>query len=419
MIRPESKPGIEVRGAESEDELRTANDLMAKTQLPNYWDSLGWLETAGKSWAGVVRRHTRVALMEGKMVGALRLLPLLLRVGRARLNAVGVGWVSTAATHRNRGVCNALMCDALDYAEMHRCPFSLLYGVPDLYHRYGYTTMLPEHSVVVNSSTVPKTNAAWFLVRPVTKDDIPALMQMHNAHEAGASCSVVRTAAHYRGQFVSSAPKTPYWCDWAGAKAILDASGVLGAYFMPQKAAEELHIKELGVTGRLSCEALLHAVMTMAHDEGLGSVRFHVPPYHPFAWYLQEVDSVHQARHFGNREGMVALTDLNACLNAMLPEWSDRLEQRGMADCQTECTLVVGKESFRVVLDESGLSVNKGLGRNRLALSEQEFIRLVVGYSPPEDLLARKAPRLKGVDYRFAMALFPKRTPFIWPIDHF
>ncbi len=419
MIRPESKPGIEVRGAESDVELRAANDLMAKTQLPNYWDSLGWLESAGKVWAGVDRRHTRVALMDGKMVGALRLLPLLLRIGRARLNAVGVGWVSTAATHRNRGVCNALMCDALDYAEMHRCPFSLLYGVPGLYHRYGYTTMLPEYSVVVKSSAVSKNSAAWFLIRPVTKDDIPALMQIHNAHEARASCSIVRTAAHYRGQFVSSAPKTPYWCDWDSAKAILDTSGALAAYFMPQKASDELHIKELGVTGRLSCEALLHAAMTMARDADLGSVRFHVPPYHPFAWYLQEVDSVHEARHFGNREGMVALTELSVCLKAMLPEWSHRLEQNGLESCQAECTLVVGKESFRVVLDDSGLSVNKGPGRNRLVLSEQEFLRLLVGYSHVEDILARKAPRMRGNDYKFALALFPKRKPFIWPIDHF
>ncbi len=419
MKREEPLPEYEVRGAQTDEELRCANDLMAKTQLPNYWDSMGWLESAGPVWAGVDPRHTRVALAAGEMVGALRLLPLLLRIGRARLCAVGVGWVSTAPAHRNRGVCGALMRDALDYTRKHGVPFSLLYGVPDLYHRYGYVTMLPEHSIVVESPAVPEANPVWFLMRPVTTDDIPELMGIHNAQEAGASCSVVRTAAHYRSQFISAAPKTPYWCDWPSARALLDASGVLAAYFMPQKAPGELHIKELGVTDRTSCDALLHAAVTMARETGLTRVRFHVPPHHAFARYLEEIDSIHQARHFGNREGMTALTDLDACLNAMLPEWSDRVRQNGLEGAQTECTLVVDEAAFRVVLDASGLCIKKGFGLNRLRLSPGEFIRLLVGYSYPEDVLAKKVPRLKGEDYRFAMALFPKRTPFIWPIDHF
>lgn len=419
-MKPKDIPSdYEVRGVRSDDELRAANDLMAKTQLPNYWDSLGWLESAGPVWAGVEREHTRIALDGGDLVGALRLLPLTLRIGRARLGAVGVGWVSTPPQHRNRGVCRALMNDALTYARNGGAPFSLLYGVPDLYHRFGYVTMLPEYSVVVESAAVPESFQGLILMRPVTRDDIPELMLIHQAHETAVSCSIVRTAEHYRSQFTSAAPKTPYWCDWPGARALRDERGALAAYFMPQTAATELHIKELGVTDRASCGALLHAAMAMARQSGLGRVRFHVPPYHPFARFLEGIDSVHQARHFGNREGMMALTGLEACLEAMLPEWTARIKRHGMEGTERECTLLVGAAAYRVTLDAAGLCVKKGTGRNRVPLSEQEFIRLLAGYSHAEDVLAEKAPRLKGEDYRFIRNLFPKRTPFIWPIDHF
>jgi GNAT superfamily N-acetyltransferase len=419
MKREEEMAEYEVRGARTDDELRAANDLMAKTQLPNYWDSLGWLESAGPVWADVEREHTRVALAAGELVGALRLLPLTLRIGRARLGAVGVGWVSTPPARRNRGVASALMRDALDYTRDRGAPFSLLYGVPDLYHRFGYVTMLPEYSVVVESAAVPGSYPGFVLMRPVTRDDIPELMGIHQAHEAGVSCSIVRTAEHYRSQFVSAAPKTPYWCDWPAAKALFDEHGNLAAYFMPQTAPAELHIKELGVTDCASCGALLHAAMAMARETGLRRVRFHVPPYHPFARYLEGIDSVHQARHFGNREGMMALTGLEACLNAMQPEWTERVRQNGLEGATRECTLVVGEAAFRVVLEESGLCIKKGPGKNPLPLSPGEFIRLLVGYSHTEDVLAEKTPCLKGEDYRFVTALFPKRTPFIWPIDHF
>ncbi len=419
MKRKDPIPEYVVRGVQSEGELRAANDLMAKTQLPNYWDSLGWLESAGPVWAGVKREHTRIALADAEMVGALRLLPLTLRIGRARLKAVGVGWVSTPPAQRNKGVCRALMNDALDYTRDSGAAFSLLYGIPNLYHRFGYVTMLPEYSVVVELRAVDTTLVPPFRVRPVTKDDISALMRIHEAHEARASCSIVRTAAHYRSQFISAAPKTPYWCDWASAQALLDGRGKIVAYFMPQTAAAELHIKELGVTDRTSCAALLHAATITAREAGLGSVRFHVPPYHPFARYLEECDSVHQARHFANREGMMALTDLEACLNAMLPEWKEQMQRKGLNGLPGECTLVVSNAACRVISDNSGLRIEKGMGRNRIALDGQDFVRLVTGYTHAEDVLTQKTPRLKGDARRFALALFPKRTPFIWPIDHF
>ncbi len=419
MKRKQSLSEFVVRGVQSEGELRAANDLMAKTQLPNYWDSLGWLESAGPLWAGVKREHTRIALDDAELVGALRLTPLTLRIGRARLRAVGIGWVSTPPAQRNRGICSALMRDALDCTRNSGAAFSLLYGIPNLYHRFGYATMLPEYSVVVESRSVDATVVPALRMRPVTTDDIPALMRIHEAHEAGASCSIVRTAAHYRSQFISAAPKTPYWCDWPAAKAFLDARGHITAYFMPQTAPTELHIKELGVTDRNSCDMLLHAARTMAREAGLGCVRFHVPPYHPFARYLEEIDSVHQARHFANREGMMALTDLEACLNAMLPEWKEQMQRNGLHGLPGECTLVVSNLAYRIVSDASGLQIEKGMGKNRIALDEQEFVRLVTGYAHAEDVLDRKIPGVKGNARRFALGLFPKRTPFIWPIDHF
>lgn len=408
-----------VRGVQSEGELRAANDLMAKTQLPNYWDSHGWLESAGPVWVGVKREHTRIALEDAEMVGALRLTPLTLRIGRARLRAVGIGWVSTPPAQRGRGVCRALMQDALDYTRDSGAPFSLLYGVPNLYHRFGYATLLPEYSVTVEVRTVDTGSAPPFRTRPVTKDDIPALMRIHDAHEAEASCSMVRTAAHYRSQFISTAPKTPYWCDWPGAKALTDGKGRICAYFMPQAAATELHIKELGVTDRASCAALLHAALATAREAGVGQVRFHVPPYHPFARHLEGIDSIHQARHFANREGMMALTRLEACLNAMVPEWKERMKACGMAGFVGECTLAVSGAVYRVVSDGSGLRIVQGAGKNRIVLDAQTFVRLAAGYAHAEDVLAETAPRMKGDARRFALALFPKRTPFIWPIDHF
>ncbi len=44
------KQSLEVRGVATGMELAAANDLMAKTQLPNYWDSLHSLQDTGPNW---------------------------------------------------------------------------------------------------------------------------------------------------------------------------------------------------------------------------------------------------------------------------------------------------------------------------------------------------------------------------------
>lgn len=384
---------FDVRGVSSANELALANDLLAKTQLPAYRESIHWLEETGPYWPGFKREHTRVAYDGAELVGGLRILTLALRIGKARLKCGGIGWVSTKPSHRNRGVCRALMHDAHDYMKRNGYHVSLLFGVPDLYQKFGYVTAIPGHSIIVDSGAAPITKSRC-RTRPVRPSDRTRLHTIHLAGMKDAPFEIERSPAYYETLFQCTARTIPYPPDWPATIATLDARGRVFGYFMPQCGRDELHIKEFGIERVEHCDALLNAALAHARTIGMRRVRFHVPPWHVFALRLREYESLHETQCYRNREGMVRFVDLAGSIRRMQPEWQERLRAAGF--------------------DSGGGSVHLPV-----PITDQDLCRLLVGFWSAEEWIALNTVHLSKRNRRILQCIFPARHPFVWPIDHF
>lgn len=384
-----------MHGVSSARELAAANDLLARTQLPPYRESMRWLRETGPRWPGFKREHTRVAYDDGELVGGLRILTLALRIGRARLKCGGIGWVSTDPAHRNRGVCRALMADTHDYMARHGYHLSLLFGVPDLYQKFGYVTAVPTHSVVVDANIQPPSRERM-RTRRVTPEDKSRLYAIFSSNMKDAPLVIERSPSYFDTLFDCTARTIPFPPDWRAAVVVLDRRERAAGYFMPQRGENELHVKELGVADRAQCGAVLDAALAHARRAGFSRVRFHVPPWHEFARYLREYESLHETQYYRHREGMLALIDRDAAVARMVPEWRHRLRAAGIGPGQDATAL-----------------------RMRDPLSNQECCRLLVGFTSGEEWLRDNHVHLSTAKRRAFEAIFPRRDPFVWPIDHF
>jgi len=384
-----------VRGVSSARELAAANDLLARTQLPPYGACRRWLEETGPHWPGFEREHTRVAYDGDALIGGLRILTLALRIGVARLKCGGIGWVSTAPAHRNRGVCRALMADAHDYMARHGYHVSLLFGVPDLYQRFGYVTAAPTHSILVDANTLPSSPKRP-RTRRVTPADKARLYDIFSSNMKDAPFAIERGRAYFDTLFGCTAQTIPFPPEWRAAAAVLDRRGKIVGYFMPQRGENEWHVKELGVAAGALCGAVFDAALAHARRAGLGRVRFHVPPWHVFARYLRDHESLHETHYYRNREGMLALIDRDRAVVRMAPEWRRQLRAAGIGPGQ----------------DASALHM-------RVPLTNQDCCRLLAGFTSGEEWLRDNDLRLPEAKRRAFEAMFPRRDPFIWPIDHF
>jgi predicted acetyltransferase len=399
---------MEVRGARTADEVTQANAVMARAQELSTRVGAEWLRTFGATYPRFRREHTRIAFIDGRIAGALRMHTYTVRIGAARLKCGGLGWVSTDTRCRGRGVCRALMEDVHAYMEGHGYALCMLFGIPEFYERFGYVSSIADHHVAISREEALRAKGQSLRERAMRKTDIATTLRLHNAHEGAASCSLVRTAANIANQYGSRAPLSGLWWDWPAARMLTDARGRVRAYYLPQVNGDTLHIKETAVANAEACEAVMHAAARTAKRIGAKQIHFHQPPHHPMVEHLRQYNCTQQSSYYRNRDGMVRAIDLAAALHGMESEWQS----------QHAGAVVLGVAGVRYRISADGAPASTK-ARPTVLMSSQEFVQLLTGYRGAASVLGARYAELTARHQAALDTRFPQRHPHVWPMDHF
>ena len=400
---------LELRAAQNHDEEICAYDLMAKVHAVDYFQSLDWLRKHGANYPGYRREHLRLAFWGGDLAGTLRINMETIRLGEARLKMGGFGWVTTAPHHRNKGVASALMRDTMRYLREQRCHMAMLFGIPNFYHRFGFATTLSDYATLVRVPAVAEVANPGCRMRAGKPGDIRAIQRIHSANDVDVPCSIVRSSAHITNQ----------WDRWKDLRVLTDAQGTLVAYFISRTAPDELVVDESGVTSRDAAVAVLHACGALAREACVPRIRLHTPPAHPLTRQLLEFQSVHEMRVDRNGNGMMAFVCLDEALETMLPEWEGRLQRHAARDHRTEVTLLVDGVPFRIRANRGALDIANVAGKNKFGLTQVELVHLVTGHRFLDDIYALQRRIITAEARELLAVLFPKRSPYVWPMDRF
>lgn len=401
---------LEIRGVANRDEQRQLHDLISKVHEPDYFRSVRWLDTAGVGFPGFRQEHSRVALLKGQLVGGLRMTSHTIRIGEARLRMGGLGWVTTSPEHREKGLARALVDDILYYMKEHGYHVSMLFGIPNFYHKFGYTTALAEYNVKVQVGELSDVKAPGYRLRKGKPGDISAINKIHSLHEDEIACSLIRERAHVSNQ----------WRDWEQVQVLTNEKGRVFAYFVPRMLEQELVLDEVGVLKWEDCAALLDACAKLAHKAYRERIRFRVPPEHVVSRYLLQYRSFHETCLTREEGGMLAVINPLETLESMLPEWESRLQMHQLLAKDVEVSFYFERKSYRLRAHRGALDITEGVvGKNRLSLEHGDLVRLLSGYTHLEDVLSRHRRILNSDARALLEVIFPKRSPFVWPLDSF
>lgn len=397
-----------IRGAENTEETRQAVELMAKAQW-NYFDAIQWMESTGDGYPGYAREHTRTAWQNGELVGALRLTTDTIRIGEARLKMGGLGWVTTAPHRRHQGIARELISDTLHYMKSHGYHVAMLFGIPNFYHRFGFTTTLADYFTTVSVAEAAEAPHAPFRMRPGKPGDIPAIQRIHMTNDADVACSLVRSTAHM----------TNKWGRWKPVQVITNADGKVTGYLLPRGADDTLYIEDFGVVDRGYCGALLKACADIAAADYRSRIRFSGPPSQPFIQFLHQYKSIHEIQITRNQGGMMAFIDIGEALETMIPEWENLLSCSAARALKTEITLLVDQKSYRIRAHRGVVDIAQTSGANKVALSPADLMHLTTGYRYLPEILSQRRRILNAEGKTLLAAIFPKRSPYVWGIDRF
>lgn len=399
---------MHIRAVRNKDELAAATKLMTAVHAHESDAAREWIEDAAPRYPGYQRAHTRAVFVGPELVSALHVLTDTLALGEARLRMAGLAWVGTADHRRGRGYGRALVEDTLAYLQDHRFHLCMLFGIPGFWRQFGFVTTLADYTVDMDTLDA-LTFANGLRIREAKPGDIAAMARLHTHVTHRAACAVVRSQGHFSNR----------WQRWTPWHVLTTEDGQVVAYFTAHPEGTRLRIDDAALAGPELAPALIYAAGTLASAASLSGIRLCVPPEHPLSRCLLQFRSTHATHIDRDAGGMMAWVDLAECLESMAPEFERLVSLSPLKDANTELTLIVEGKSFVLRFHRGSLALVPGLGRNKISLRPDHLMHALTGFRYSEDILA-EARGVPTAELRELMrVLFPKRHPYMWPVDRF
>ncbi len=367
-------------------------------------------------------------MCEGRSVSHVDgIVPVTLRFGIARVRADAIAGLGTEEGHRRLGYARQVMDAALSHMMQGDAALSVLHGIRDFYHRFGYVSAGPSYMLSVGTTVnAALTMPAGFRSRVCTEEDIPAIQRLYDANTRDAAGAAVRPP----GGFVWAKLKTSLPAD--ECRVVEDVQGQVAAYawrahdcwavraFERGGDSNSFTIGEVMAANALAADAILAACRAWAAEEAVRRnepielVHFPQPPVGPVAAAakLQQAFSLQRYQPHGGF--MARIINLERLLTALSPELMRRHQESSLA--------FSGALSLRTEIGKVSLSLNHGSPavRNQeisANLSQTGLTRLVFGTSTPDDVLDREGIGKEDLSRPLFRVLFPPACPHIYLPD--
>ncbi len=318
-IRQWKPKPLRITSTESLDEFRASAYVCTAT-----W---GGIADADKLDMKKVRLKNQHPLRDGavsrlgwwgdQVVGNVTVLRVPVRLGAAVLETAGIAGVCADPRARKRGIASALMRDSLAASKDAGLCFSLLFGIDDFYHRFGFVPAWAEHSITVKAEEL--SGMPHWRVRKAAKADLPRMLEQYNRLYGPIDGSCVRHPRVFqrRKKAATMILRGPGRGDWAYA-----------IFWMGKSEGDPRpHLLEAAGAGADWPNAVLHETSRYAATADHDQVVVALPAFHPVCRRLTFRSAVGKVNYVRNGAAMGAVLDFAGLARAMAPEWCRRIRE--------------------------------------------------------------------------------------------
>ena len=351
----------------------------------------------------------------GEEVARLRILDRRMRLGAGWVRIGAIAGVKTKPRQRGKGYARELMEAAIEYMREQGYPLSILFGIPDFYHRFGYAPVMPSSSEVRIKTAVGE---AW----------LEHWRCARQTRQMGKRC-LQSTTQRMRGRTGVLERKESSFSPWLDddddwwkeeRETIVAEDGdrpVAYALADPEWLYESewnMRPYEIGVLpeyiglGTASLVRTLAAEAAARRDEWL---TIEMPADSPELSVLRPVGFTQEIAYAQNQGGMGRITNLGGLAMALQGTLESRMRRSGLAGrigkvefaCDTECAV-------------SEIGAGPTLAIN---LPQQHLLQLLMGYRSITELRLELPACVDDRVVDVVDALFPAGFPYMWRLDHF
>ena len=384
-----------------------AIDLLAKvfSDMYGYYAMRDWCRDVYVLPAHYDWRASRIGLIGERIVTHYGVWDFRMRIGSARVKVGGIGGVATDNDYRKRGLMDRTARASVEAMRAQGYDMSLLFGIGDFYHRYGYVRAWSEAAFVANVWDLPREAPAARIVRfaPRPQTDLAAL---YNQCYAATTGTAVRPTYTKRNN--------PWFEQPIGYKWNRD--GKLAGYVLLNRRGAQI------VCGEYcgDAEETLRVLGMLGRRWNCREVRFESLPYgcdlvKKLRWGTSRME-VHHHRSGGP---LAALLNLPSALRKMEGELSRRVRRSWLADWRGDLLIADGRDEATLSIESGRVRVGDPGSTRDAIRGGDEVVQLLIGTDNPREVLEAARMRVTGDAARLAETLFPEQAPQMSHADRF
>jgi len=333
-----------------------------------------------------------------------------IRAGKAPLQCAGLAWVGTDSRFQKQGWGRRLMETILERLSKQEVPAAMLFGIPDYYHRFGFSACLPDYEQRAPSSLLLRLEAP----HPVSsfKDKhTEGVQSVYTFHMKNRNASVIRTPKRWQcvlkrqsPTWVSKAPKT----------------GRITGYLAWGRDGNRVVVHEAGCRDLQAASSLLKRLGKKAEEEKAYEVQLNLPPDDPFARlaFLEGADiRLHIHKNGG---GMLGMIRSDKAVEALSSSFLHALANSQWRD-KTFGFRVEGEQGGHTFRWRKGTLVRipSEKPQHLLHLTSIGFVQALTGFSSMDELLGLGEASCRTSSLPLWRILFPQAYPYVCPADRF
>jgi predicted acetyltransferase len=400
------------------DDLKEIADLMSKIYVRgSYFDLYRTRMDYQTKDPHYKPEHSRIIRVAGRIVSHVSIIEKYIRIGRSIVKVAGIGDVYTHPEHRKKNFSRMLMHDAIEYMKQHQYPLSMLYGIPNFYHKFGYIEAIIEYSTWVRTANAPAVKST-LNIRPYEPDDAAQLNELYNSAYANKTGSMVRQPAHW---YKMGRPKTTLVVSDEGGK-------IQGYAIFAQPYGAPFYVQEVAAPTSEVKETIMAAFVQKAREAVISEIEFRLAPDHSFWGYLQDFGARNITRVYkeGEGQGMLCIVDVLLLFQNIREELQERIARSKFIGDTTGFNISTDIGEIHIGIEQGKVSIQSGTNERlpTLNVSQNILVRSVIGYWD----ISRLDSRLRALDGYASVAgelkplleiLFPPDFPYTCESDYF
>ena len=355
-----------------------------------------------------------------KDVSMITLRECQMRFGSAHLKMGGIAGVGTKEEHQNKGYSRHVMEHTLAYMNENGFDVSMLFGIPNFYHKFGYATVIPETYVEFDTKDVSAV-APTYQVRKFQTEDAPKIVDIYTANNAERTGTPLRTEIGWK-EFTKRGGILP------DPYVVLNETDEVIGYFVcdgdnakKDMIARSCTLVDIGFQDRTIFETIVHFLVYSVNYTSAERIICAIPADHPFAIFCRRYGCRTHTYTPKDHMGMMRIINQPSTLEKITGELEKRLQRStdlGQWRGQILISTDLGQDCLEI--DQGSIAHTNGQTNGfHLEIPQDKLIQLMMGRRSIEDLAIEPDVSVSAEILPVLDTLFPLGHPHVWWSDRF